>query len=601
MAFNRYGRRWEDTDGVLVELWAYREARRKTDFEIDHPGQPVPADILSAVEGLDSPEEHLLRAITEAISEKHFRVSSWTRRRVAAFVRHRWHTQLGAAGCGKSTDMAAIVYFDYLAYREHTTVKIYSTTKDALKRRIWKDLVKFHQLYPADLRYTPSTMQITYGVGDTINGIFGQGVLRDSGELAVSNLIGVHNTRNICVADELQGTPEEVIKQTANQRVGGLFIFVGLGNPLDLQDTLCKHSVPWGGWKSINLELAEEWVTRVGVKKKGFALRFDGLKSPRIVEENGEALYPFLIGLADIQSIEDQFGPESQEFWAMARGIPRAGSGANVCIDPDLVGQMELQGKFVFVGPTEVWAGFDPAFTSGGDRPFLSFCRVGTVVGGFVGIQFFEDVVLRLNRTEGETMTQLICRLVVAECRRRGVPGRRFAMDTTGQDTLADVLSEPRHLGPGIHRESFGRVPTEDRVSSADKRTGKEAYRNRVTQLWFQVAKYAETGQLRGLSDDAVTEFTHRKFLVHPSGKRELEPKVDYKARQGSSPDNADSKAIVVGAIRAKKGVVPGQRATKQLTTKEALDRRAILRRIVDGRKKSHAPFSEFRLKVRHG
>jgi hypothetical protein len=562
-SIEKYGRHWRDTDEVHVELACYRATRALLDFSLDSPGSPPPPGLSAAARGLLPPEEHLLLALRAMLPEKVFRISPWTRKRAWAFCHHRWHTQLGAGGCGKSTDMAAIVYADVLAHRECTTVKIYSTTKEALKNRIWKDVVKFHQCYPADMKYTPSTMRITYGAGDTINGIFGQGVLRDTGEIAVSNLVGVHNGRNICVADELQGTPEEVVKQTANQRIGGLFVFVGLGNPGDLSDTLCKYSTPWDGWKSVGEEDAE-WVSRVGMQKKGYVLRFDGEKSPRILEPDGEKLYPFLIGRKDIEDIRDQFGPDSQEYWTQARGRPKTTTAHNTFLDPDIVVEKRLRDNFVFLSGTRTFAGFDPAFSAGGDRPFLSFARVGLTTEGFIGIQFLEEIDIKMNRVEGESLTDLLKRRVREECGRRGVTGNTFGMDCTGQETLADVLSDPAVLGPGIHRENFSNTASQDPVSDKDRRPGKKVFKDRTTELWHMMTSFARAGQVRGLSEDAITEFVARKFVILPDGRKKADEKKVVRAKLGRSPDNADSKVILLATIRKRMNLVPGARAAKR-------------------------------------
>lgn len=571
----KYGRVFTTDDPVEVELACYRATRDALEWKRDNPGMDLPAEMQAQIKGLLPAEEHLLLACSLALPEKIFRISPWTRRRAHAFVHHPWHTELGAGGCGKSTDIGAFVYMDFAAYRECTTIKVYSTTKDSLRKRIWKDIVKFHQACPAGLKYTPSTFQITYGSGDTINGIFGLGVLRDNGEVAISNLIGVHNKRNICVADELQGTPEEVIAQTANQRIGGMFQFIGLGNPYDFTDTLCKNSVPWdGGWEKLPAD-AEEWVTRVGVAKKGYALRFDGEKSPRITEPNGEKLYPFLIGRRDIDDLKDQFGEDSAEYWTQARGRPKLRGSYTTFLDPNLVDEQDMRGKFVFVETPVTFGALDPAFTSGGDRPFLSFAKVGRTTTGLIGVQFTDDLQLRIEPAEGETVTGFLVRRVGAECDKRRCKGRNFGMDTTGQETLADVIST--RIGPGINRESFAAVASDDQVSVKDKRPGKKAFKNRVTEMWHLVSLYGRFGHIKGLSADAITEFTARKWTLLPDGRRVAQKKEVVRAVLDRSPDNADSKAILLATVRKRLGLVPGARIVVSDQRKLAVDFRKLL------------------------
>jgi hypothetical protein len=59
-----------------------------------------------------------------------------------------------------------------------------------------------------------------------------------------------------------------------------------------------------------------------------------------------------------------------------------------------------------------------------------------------------------------------------------------------------------------------------------------------------------ESGQFRGLTEDAVIEFSQREWTIVGKNKIEVEPKHKMKEKIGRSPDIAD--AIAVGLFGAR-------------------------------------------------
>lgn len=532
-----------DCNDLTVELHCYNTVRY---------GSPTPQMLTAA--------QHMEMAIKQIYDEKTFSWHPWTYVRLNSFCTDTWATWIGCGASGKSTDAAMFCYMHFLAGMDKTTIRLYSTTREMLKLRIWADLVKFHLIFPSGLRYIPSETKIVYGnKQDTINGIFGQGVLRDNGEKAVANLVGVHNDRNLTGLDEMQGTPDDLVKGAANTITSGKFQFVGMGNITGPGDTLGTYGEPWNGWSSVD-ENSTEWVSRVGRKFKGKCYRFDGEHSPRITEHDGEKKFPFLIGREAIDSIKDIFGEDSIEYWSQARGYPKTGMSIDTFLDYETVERFRMKEQAVFMFGYKVVAGFDPAFTSGGDKPMLSFAKVGLTPQGVQVVSFFKTVHIQINVSQGSNVTDHLCRKVMEECSKQGVKPFYFAMDCTGQETLADVLTEK--WGRGIKRIHFGKKASEKRVSAADKRVGKDAFVNRVSEIWHNISMFSRSGQLKGLDDQAVVELTSRKSLIDPRNfKRAAESKSKMRSRSGHSPDNADSKALALLVAKEVIGLLPGRPA----------------------------------------
>lgn len=500
---------------------------------------------------------HLTRAMQAMWSDKEFKWHSWAHDIVNDWCATDRYSLLGAGGTGKSTVMAAIIYADFLAAPHCTTTNLYSTTKDMLRYRIWREVVRLHLLYPAGFSYNKSYFRITFGDDDTINGIFGNGVLRDNGEVAVANLVGRHNLRNRCIVDEAQGCPWTVVRTTANQRLGGESFKLGvMGNPVGRDDTLGRMAEPEHGWDSVDTNTGT-WRTKFG---NGIGRHLDGEKSPRIVEVGGDKKYPFLIGADDIVSIKEDFGENSIDYWSQVRGFPRAEGAIDRCLDLATVEKFNMREPAEFMFSTQTYAGLDPSFSSGGDRCMLSFARVGRVASGLTVIDFSEgEIRIPMEVSKSELINYYIARKVAEHCNARGVPPERFGMDVTGaQSGLADIIET--EWGRGIHRVNFAGSATDLPVSNRDPRPGNEAYKNRVTELWCNVTQFSMYGQIRGLGEDAVREFTSRLAYYKDTGKkyRQVEPKPLMRERTGYSPDDADSKCVILSLLRERRGVHPG-------------------------------------------
>jgi hypothetical protein len=111
-------------------------------------------------------------------------------------------------------------------------------------------------------------------------------------------------------------------------------------------------------------------------------------------------------------------------------------------------------------------------------------------------------------------------------------------MDVTSASGLADIIEQ--RWGGTIKRVSFGGGATERPMSPKDKRPAKKVCANRVTELWYRVAKMVQEGLIRELDAETAREFCMRKMEL--TGERKcVESKVDMKKRtKGVSPDDAD-------------------------------------------------------------
>ena len=332
----------------------------------------------------------MLRAMRLLWSEREFRISGWTERRVRAFCEEEsgFVTVWGPSSSGKSTDFGAIVLVHWLSAPMITTCTVCSTTRPALVQRIFGEIVRLYLAIGEDKpgEYKSGTTAIVLGDENTKNGIFGVAVLIGNIKDAMSNMIGKHNRRNVLIVDEMQGTREAAVEAVSNLQGGEDFHFVGIGNPESRLDPLGRYSEPVDGWESIDPS-KEEWKTNFGR-----CIFFDGRKSPAIEEHDGARKYAYLLKADDIEKRKRWYGENSPKFWSQTIGfIPPEGLMRTIFSESFFI-KHGMMGETIWQSGWEMVAGLDPSFSSGGDRSILSFAKVGRDKSGRWRIQFCDTV-----------------------------------------------------------------------------------------------------------------------------------------------------------------------------------------------------------------
>ena len=522
--------------------------------------------------------EHFITAIKLLWPEefpggkKGFIWSEWSYRRAKAWCDYDYQTWWGPSSSGKSTDAAIFALAHWLSMPQGTTITVCSTGLEYLRKRIWREILRFHSMRrglpgepkkqpPAILYVDPSKESAE----NTIDGIHGAAVPRGQSATEAGGMIGVHNDYNVLIVDEMQATDESVISAFDNLSTGKEAKFLGLGNPSTRTDPLGRASEPAKGWDSINPTM-EEWRT-----KNGMCLFFDGLKSPAI--KNPEK-YFFFLKQKDIDRMMKDPGPDSKRFWSQRRGFLPPEGLTDTIMTETFIDQFNMRDSITWADKWKLYAAFDPSFSSGGDKAVYVPFKVGTMTDMNVGIEFQSPSNVQHAMSGDKALTYMILEEVMALLLRDNIPLERFGMDTTGsQRTLADVLEKewnekmkkqnPNHKYQSLLRVDFAGGASDRMLSPSDPRLAKEKYSNRVTELWFQFRTYAQNGHIRGLWEDAIEQLTAREILptVMKRGRETIETKDLYKQRTGGkSPDDADAAVIATEVVREIAGIEPEQR-----------------------------------------
>ena len=542
--FNKYGQRWEgETKLHSIELWAYRN--------YEESSKTIPRS------------EHMLNAIKMLWPEKmpsggrgHI-ISKWTIRRVKAWCEstfksgdENFMTWWGPSSVGKSADAAVIALVHWLSAPSETSITICSTTGKMLERRIWNDIIKYHRMVPGIPGTHYSTkFAIILGDDNSRNGIFGIAVQKGTVEEAVGNIVGVHNTYNVLIIDEMQATRQAAVEAFDNLSTGKEAKFLGMGNPISRMDPLGRASKPKHGWDSISTE-DEQWET-----VKGKTLFFDGRKSPGVDDPNR---FFFMLTQAQIEAMRKDPGEDSPRFWSQRIGFVAPEGLSNNIFTEAFVVMHKMQDKPVWSGAQIDIGALDPAFTTGGDAAILSHAKIGILNSGLVGVWFQPAIQINLKVTSGVTLEYDLVRQVIQKCKSLDISPNHFGLDCSGTQTALAAILE-HEWGQPVVRIQCGGAASDTQSEVGDERKASDIYTNKVTELWYSMRKFAIHGQIFGLDDDTVVEFVSR-MMDNSKSKICVETKHEMRLRTGASPNKADAASMVLEVARVKFGTIPGSR-----------------------------------------
>jgi hypothetical protein len=499
---------------------------------------------------------HLKRAWQIAFPEKlpdgrdGYIWSEWDDWSIECWCNNRWATWWGASATGKSTRAAILVLLHWMSAPDQTTIHLTSTTAKMLKLRIWGEVLKYYQLYGEGVFpgiYLVAENAIVYSKSNQKSGIFGHAVMAGPADKAVSNIVGVHNTFNVLVVDEMQGTSRVLAKAPTNLMVGKEFKFLGMGNPMSRLDFLGDWSEPLTGWDTVTPETGQ-WNT-----KRGVCLHFDGLKSPGVKDPER---FSFLLKQREIDETIEHDGVNSPNYWTMRRGfVPPEGLMPTLMTESFIV-QHKMMGSVTWRDGYEMGAGIDPAYSSKGDRAVFYPFRYGTDIEGRFRVCFMPPEIIPLNLNGETPIAYYLAAEINRIMSRLGMPDDHVAMDCTGvQGMLADICEQEHGLK--IHRVYFGGKASTALMSESDNRRYAQTCKNRVTELWMTMSQFGKSDMIRGLTVDTVKELVQRLLVCNVSPMC-LESKTEMKARTGESPDLADGAVIGLAFLRDQVGITPG-------------------------------------------
>jgi hypothetical protein len=524
-----YGKKFPTKDQRAIELWCF--------------ANDPPLGLGRA--------QHLRNAIDltwNAYQPDTFIWNEWSERMMRAFAEQRWVTVTGPAASWKTTCASMYALCAFYSDPSNTVVICTSTTLDGLRRRIWKEVSKFHRLRTLFGHMVQSRNCIQLRKGHDNAGIFGLATDKGEIEKAIGKIIGFHAPRVIVVVDEMPYTPEAIVEACVNLETGARFFqFIGLGNADDQLDPHGRMSEPKGGWDAISVE-TEEWPT-----KRGLCIHLDGLKSPNITDR--PKVYPGLLSQQDIETTTEVYGVDSPQFWQMRRGFWAPEGIQKTVLSMPMIVRTNAMAECSFDVDSVNVASLDPSF-EGGDRCVLRFGRVGRVHSKNT-LLLGEHVYIKTRVSLDDPVHYQIARRVKEECTQRGVDPYYFGMDSTGEGGgLASIIQ--REWSREILCVEFGGRPPRIPVSPVNSKKCDDEYDRQVTYLWFAFRLLLLNDQIKGLDYETAAEFC-RRWWTMKGPYVSLETKEKMKDRTRKSPDLADNAVIMAQVAHVRCGMSPNE------------------------------------------
>lgn len=568
MPFVVYGTTWPDSTTALdIEMWAIRQGGTWKNKAGDVCG-----------EGLPHHYENMRRILWPHLDGEH-NGQRWHVLTRDEILKNKVTVLMGCGSSGKTHSGAWVYLCEYLCFPEETCVLVTSTDLRGLRLRVWGEITSLWQqavnnfdlpghLLDSSLAITTDHLE-DGGVDDRTvrdmrKGIIGIPTVQGGKFIGLGKFIGIKQKRVRLVADEAQLMGPSFLSAFANLNKNEDFRAVILGNPNDILDPLGKAAEPLDGWDAhMEPDKTAVWKTRF---MNGTCVNLIGTDSPNFdFPADQPTRFKYLISKQKIEETLSFFPKDSFEYYSQCVGAMKVGMLARRVLTRRLCeqgGALEDKVNWELPNRTRIYF-VDAAY--GGDRAVAGWGEFGKSVGGKLILLLHEPSIIPISAKADKEPEQQISEYVKRECEGLAIPPENMGHDSTGRGSLGTFLA--RVWSAMTNPVESGGKPTDRPVSLdlyiIDRKDGKrrlklcsEHYSKLVTEFWFSVRYTVESGQLRGLTSEAMEELCSREWDRVKDDKIEVETKADMKARVGRSPDLGDWVAGIVEMARRRGFVI---------------------------------------------
>jgi hypothetical protein len=517
-----------------------------------------------------SPFEHFIKAVqymwpTDVVIKNRGYTNTQLLRTLEELCNNDDVVLAGAASMGKSFPVALWVYLDWCAAPHCTSAWVATTTLGASEDRIWGIISKLWKCASNQIgNLVDYRHMIVWGGAtgdddkDYRNAIkalaFPQG---NEGKKAVDTTRGRKNDRVRLALDELPEMEMGALTAKVNLTSNDDKVFIGIGNPSVGDNPHTRWCMPKGATNFDGVDMGmDKWETETGI-----CLFYNGMKSPNFQAPAGEpSPFPFLMDRTkQAQMLKQCYGDENAvDYVRNAIGWwPKSGF-AQTILTADVIRNANTNEEPLWdsEGLVKV-AGFDTAFTAGGDRCVLTIGKLGYVRGTRNRVLYLEKQhVIQISATASAEFEVQLAIETIRLCREAGVEPKRFGMDVSGdggrvaQAIIREWLKYESSGHSIVLISSMGK-PTDRIAADVDKRPCNEVYDRLVSEYHYSIFHGFKSRVLFGVdyATELGRELCLRRYFIK-NKKISIETKNDYKARIGSSPDLADSFSYAVEMAR---------------------------------------------------
>lgn len=521
---------------------------------------------------------------------------------------HRWHTLctkeivnhkvvvlMGCGSSGKTHEMAWIGLINYWIRPHETCVLVCSTHLAGLRKRVWAEInslwekgverfpkLSGHLLDNAIAITTDTLEDCELGerkIRDMRKGIFGVACITGGKFVGLSKFVGIKQKYMNLLVDEASMMGETFLSAFSNLNKNENFQAVVSGNPHDPLDPLGRAAEPKEGWTDDYMEPKKTicWDTRF---MNGRCVNLIGLDSPNFdFPPDKPTRYKYLISKEKIDDTLSFFPKDSMEYYSQCVGSMKIGTMQKRVLTRAECIRFGALEKAVWRDDNQTSVYFvDAAY--GGDRCVGGSAEFGADINGkqILSLNPPRIIPITVSKKIGKDdfgAEDQIALFVRQDCESESIPPENMGHDSTGHGALGTSLAE--HWSNKTHPIDAGGSPTKRFVSIdlkiLDEETGQmrlkrcdEHFDRLVTEFNMMFRMAVQSGQIRGLPDDCLTEFCARrwdrmkdKYWVEPKDKPHPDhKKAGFKQRMGYSPDMSDWACGILEMARRKGFVISG-------------------------------------------
>lgn len=493
----------------------------------------------------------------------------WEDEILKAILDNQFTTIMGCAASGKTTTAAKFALCFYGVYPTGTSILISSTDMRGLELRVFgrikeliqraKDRFDWFPGFVIDSKKMISTDDIEESeVRDLRQGLICIPCLSSAGSfVGLGKYQGIHNDRVMFIGDEFALMQLSLLDSIPNLINNKFFKAVFLGNPLAQGDPLDYVSEPEGGWAVVGIPTKTiRWTTRY---MKGLCLNLPGLDSPNFDYPSDQPdKFPYMVGRRKVAQIKESYGEESQQYCAQILGVRIAGMNGRKVITKEICEKFGAFDKAIWMdGDRKKVYAIDAAYGGiGGDRCQRMICEFGKGIDGKMIFSIESYKTIPVSAISSIPPDDQIAEFAKMECEAEEIEPSSVFFD--GRTLLAAAFA--RLWSVAVNPVDFGGRVSERPVCAdmiIDTETGArrlkrcdEHYSKFVTEMWWSVRYAVESGQLRGMTEEILSDGTAREWRITRGNKIEIETKSEMKKRTGRSPDIFDSLVTALEGAR---------------------------------------------------
>jgi hypothetical protein len=495
-----------------------------------------------------------------------------TRRVFDAIDRYPLNIIIGSGGQSKTYSGVIRYLLEWIRDPQHTEEKLISTSGGHAEANIVSTLFDRHQdaIIPLPgvtqagfLGLDPKRKHSAITLVAIPKGEEGEGTLRGFHPLprGYEHPEFGAMTRVLCWIDEATRVPIGVAKGVSNLKTsmhGKHAIQITMAtNPDDVTSWCAQLAEPKGGWGRLDPDKDIEWISREG----WHVVRLDASESENVKQRR--LVFPGFQSFEGYESLRLEGGGNSVNYWIFGRGMfPMAGAADNLI---PMAYLDNARADLVFDSDVIPIAGNDLAFE--GDDVTLAAGRYGRAVGYRKAndtrmtpfkeprwcVQLDQVFILSKQHTEKQYEQ------IRFYCEQLGVPPEWLTGDATGVGKgVYDLLVNK--WNSKVRLIIWGSSATTVKILSESRDTPEEICRTIETEMHYALRQWCEFGYFwispRIDTSRLFNDLSGRKVRIvgkGPTGKpmMALEPKREFKKRNGKSPDFGDAVVMMLHSARA--------------------------------------------------